>query len=480
MVPKRIMDSSAGSLSKLIIEFEPLDTITSVKTQDAKLMQKNNAINMIQNYGTISNTPPIKQDTQHQHQGESTITNVLWNMLNQIIGTGILGIPYIYKSTGIIGSIIIMLIFGIVSVYTLNLIIYCGKKLNVYNYEELLEKCFGIKGYIISSFCIAILNIGGMLTNLIIIGDATIKVLSIWEFDSLLDRHIVLLTISFLVILPFCLFRDLSSLEKAGAVKIIAIIVIIIVIFLEFFNSLSSSNNNNTNKDITLNIDIYCIPAAVGTLAFSFVCHDSSFLLYNTLSNPTNKRYFKLSFLGIFIAIIFTLCLSIPAYLTFGNNVDFNILNNYNIYNPLIIAIRIIYVFTMTLTFPCSFFLVRHIFYGWFQKLYCVYSTNHSNNFMAYTVQSSPIFHHLSFTLTIFIIIVIMSLFVDDLGVVMSVIGSVSSVNLAFVFPCLCYMTITLKSNTLCVYKTMFNLIIPFVITLTGITVAIYGVASQI
>ncbi len=373
-----------------------------------------------------------------------------------------------------------MLIFGIVSIYTLNLIIYCGKKVSVYNYEELLEKCFGIKGYIISSFCIAILNIGGMLTNLIIIGDATMKVLNIWGFDSLFDRQIILLIISFLIILPFCLFRDLSSLEKAGAIKIIAIIVIIVVIFVEFFNSLSNDNNNDSNNDITLSIDIASIPAAVGTLAFSFVCHDSSFLLYNTLDNPTNKRYFKLSFFGIFIAIIFTLCLSIPAYLTFGNNVDFNILNNYNIYNPLLVAIRIIYVFTMTLTFPGSFFLVRHILYGWFQKLYCVYSTNYANNFMPYSVQSSPIFHHLTFTLSIFVIVVITSLFLDDLGVVMSVIGSVSSVNLAFVFPCLCYMNITLKSDSLCAYRIMLNLLIPFLITMTGITIAVYGVASQI
>jgi len=476
------MDSSSASLSKLVIEFESLGKISSTNTIDSSLLQKNNAVNMVQDYGTIeNNTSETIQVLNIQHPGKSPIKSVLWNMLNQIIGTGILGIPYIYKSTGIIGSIIIMLIFGLISVYTLNLIIYCGKRINVYNYETLLEKCFGLKGYILSSFCIAILNIGGMLTNLIIIGDATIKVLSIWGFDTLIDRQIILLGLSIFIILPFCLFRDLSSLEKAGAVKIVAITVIIIVIFLEFFNSLSMENKTGYNEDnITLYISLESIPSAVGILAFSFVCHDSSFLLFNTLSNPTPKRFFKLSFLGIFIAITFTLFLSIPSYLTFGNNVDFNILNNYNIYNPLIIAIRIIYVFTMTLTFPGSFFLVRHILYGWFQKLYCVYSRNYNNNFMPFTVQTAPLFHHLLFTLSIFIIIVSISLFVDDLGIVMSVIGSISSVNLAFVFPSLCYMKIVLKSEKLCVYRIMLNLLAPLLITITGILIAIYGVATTI
>jgi len=290
------MDSSSGSLSKLVIEFESLGKSSSNNTtHDSSLINNDFTINMIQNknnktYGAINtpSTPTLNENMEHEydhkHQGKSSIRSVLWNMLNQIIGTGILGIPYIYKSTGIIGSIVIMLIFGIISVYTLNLIIYCGKKIGVYNYETLLEKTFGIKGYIISSFCIAILNIGGMLTNLIIIGDATMAILSIWGFDSWFDRQIVLIILAACIILPFCMFRDLSSLEKAGFVKIIAITVIIVVIFLEFFNSIDSTHNNkganNTIKDdITLSIEWATIPSAVGILAFSFVCHDSSFFI---------------------------------------------------------------------------------------------------------------------------------------------------------------------------------------------------------
>eukprot|EP01083_Nonionella_stella_P039386 107130_1 len=470
---KRIMSASAGSsLSQLVIEFETVGPSTK-PDDNSTLIRKSFPLDMLHDYGATNTTSTVHQSVDNPHNGTSPIRSVLWNMLNQTIGTGILGIPYIYKETGIVGSIITMLIFGAVSVYTLNLLIYCGKKLNVYNYEALLEKCFGIKGYLLSSFCIAILNIGGMLTNLIIIGDATLKILCIWGYDSLIDRQIVLLALAVCVILPFCLFRDLSSLEKAGAIKIVAIGIIIVVIFLEFFDSLSMPH---TQTDLTFDVKIEAIPSAVGVLAFSFVCHDSSFLLYNTLANPTNTRYFKLSFLGTFIAIAFTLCLSIPAYLTFGNAVSFNILNNYDIHNPLIIAIRIIYVFTMTLTFPGSFFLVRHILFGWYQKIYCVYSRNYTNDFMPFTVQNAPMVHHVAFTMTIFTVVVVSSLFIDDLGVVMSVIGSVASVNLAFVLPCLCYMKIMLKSEKLCVYRIMLNLIFPFVITLTGSAIAVYGV----
>ena len=112
MLPKRIMDSSSGSLSKLVIECESLGSnISSSLTHDSALIQKNYTINMYQkaNYGTINENPTSKttfQDTETQNdnivnedaiygQGKSPIRSVLWNMLNQIIGTGLYFKPYI-------------------------------------------------------------------------------------------------------------------------------------------------------------------------------------------------------------------------------------------------------------------------------------------------------------------------------------------------------------------------------------------------
>ncbi len=45
-------------------------------------------------------------------------------------------------------------------------------------------------------------------------------------------------------------------------------------------------------------------------------------------------------------------------------SVNDNILNNYETLNPLIIVARCIYCITMALTYPCSFFVVRHVCYA--------------------------------------------------------------------------------------------------------------------
>ena len=97
MLPKRIMDSSSGSLSKLVIECESLGNSGYINTtHDSALIQKDFTINMVQNksYGTINpsathNAINEEQAQEYKHNGKSPIRSVLWNMLNQIIGTGL-------------------------------------------------------------------------------------------------------------------------------------------------------------------------------------------------------------------------------------------------------------------------------------------------------------------------------------------------------------------------------------------------------
>merc|ERR1712130_995367 len=90
--------------------------------------------------------------------------------------------------------------------------------------------------------------------------------------------------------------------------------------------------------------DISGIPSAIGIAAYCFVCHDTAFLCYNTLSNPTTLRWSQTVILSIGSAMFLSILLSIPAYLTFGNDVQGNILNNYPINEISMIVTRIIYV----------------------------------------------------------------------------------------------------------------------------------------
>ena len=261
------------------------------------------------------------------------------------------------------------------------------------------------------------------------------------------------------------------------------------------------------------------IPSAVGIIAYCFVAHDTAFLYYNTLLNPTKLRWNKVVIFSIGSAMILSFILSIPAYLTFGNNVQGNVLNNYNVKEVTIIITRIIYVIMMALAYPTAFFVVRHVIYAGYCRLVSLikiqlykrrrrrtinvqngsYSTattleedvnNYSMHLFRaeYNVKNAPLIQHLIFTCLLFSITLILALFITNLGVAMSLIGNLSSVNLAFILPCITSIKCSkygfcswIKEDTL---KKKFNawmeIYPPLLLALLGGFIAIYGVISTL
>eukprot|EP01083_Nonionella_stella_P212689 767810_1 len=143
-----------------------------------------------------------------------------------------------------------------------------------------------------------------------------------------------------LVIFPPCLLRDISIYEKFSFVKVIGIILVIVVVFYQWIMYrviMHYHEDGYTHKFVPLEsdtvfFDVGGIPAAIGIISYCFVAHDTAFLFYNTLHNPTSLRWNKTVLLSVASAMFFSLILSIPAYLTFGSHVMGNVLNNYPIH----------------------------------------------------------------------------------------------------------------------------------------------------
>ena len=114
------------------------------------------------------------------------------------------------------------------------------------------------------------------------------------------------------------------------------------------------------------------------------------------------------------------------------------------------------YIITTALTYPIPLFVVRHIFYAiyirWKHRSKQVKddvinadddAIHDFEEEVNYGVEHASLGNHLLFSCTIFFSTLTISMFVDNLGVAMSIIGSISSINLAFVFPPLFYIKAT-------------------------------------
>lgn len=375
----------------------------------------------------------ISQMSSPHHQerrleGTSSMSNVLYNFINAIIGAGIVGLPYVFMQSGLAGGIIMMAAMAYLSDYSLRLMVRAARICKVNNYEELCETCFGEMGFYTVSFAMFLFDYGAMLSMLIIMGDASEFCVERWfSVRSANVRRLVLLGLGTLLILPLCLFRDVSQLEKVSAASVATVVIIIVAVMYKFIEGkYSVAGPTEPIEWISSSL-----PSAMGTVAFAFVCQDCCFLIFNTLRKPTRRRWAVLVHLAIISAYVICLIFALSGYLTFRGQTKSNLLNNYAADDTLILITRVIYVFTMAFTYPISFYVTRHIIYV------LVYR---GPQYTSYYEKDSPMATHVVITVGLFVLTMIPVMFVTNLGPVMSITGSVAAVMLAFVLPSMCYL----------------------------------------
>ena len=240
-------------------------------------------------------------------------------------------------------------------------------------------------------------------------------------------RQIVVAAMYTILILPFCMGKNFEFIERVSALAIFVVVLMIVVVINEYYHTYMYDQDVQITPWIQNNyIDIL---AALGTISFAFIQHDLAFLVYKTLKNNTLKRYTILAFLGMAIQSILCISMSVYGYLSFGENINDDVLTNYDVGNVYVLGVRILYTFRMAFVFPTAFYVVRHILYAMVYRGMENYEhANKRNKFL--------------FTIIPWTLFLATGLFLRNLGFVMSLAGLLSALNIAFVLPCLCHLKV--------------------------------------
>ncbi|CAI9548292.1 unnamed protein product [Staurois parvus] len=97
----------------------------------------------------------------------------VFNLMNAIMGSGILGLSFAMASTGIIGFSILLLIVALLAAYSIHLLLRLCIQTAVTSYEDLGLLAFGSPGKILVASTILIQNIGAWDTTMM--GQMTVK-----------------------------------------------------------------------------------------------------------------------------------------------------------------------------------------------------------------------------------------------------------------------------------------------------------------
>lgn len=378
----------------------------------------------------------------------SSIGGAASNLVNGIVGAGIIGIPYAIGQAGLVAGLVLLIVVAVGTDKSLRLLVdlaatFRGRRRGsgavVATYEDLMRIPFGTAGanFILASMLV--LAYGAMVSYLIIVKDTVPTVLGLG--DAFWEREVVMTVTTAAIILPLASMRDVSNLAGTSLLSVAADAVLVVVVVLYAPVASSVANHGGAVRvvaDHWLNPRLFI---GLGVLSTAMACQHAAFLISGSLRNHTPRRWAVVTGVSLTIATVMSTLLGLFGYLGYLDLTQGNVLNNFPRGSVAVNGGRALLAVTMYLTFPMESFVARHVI------VQLVYSGNMEHTTVGPDGQVVPEAKWLGcvgrrerITLLIYILALVPALIFDDLGPVLSLTGSLGASCISYIAPGLVYL----------------------------------------
>ncbi|KAJ2522103.1 hypothetical protein GGI11_000030 [Coemansia sp. RSA 2049] len=376
--------------------------------------------------------------------GVSSPLGAGFNLVNTLIGSGILALPYALKEAGFYPGIVVMVLVAALIHCALNTLVLAGRRTGLYKYESVSEAALGRIGYHILGFALSVNSIGSCISYLIIIGDTASSVAqTLFGINVLTSRQVVILAASLVFTLPLLFFRTLDPLVKPSAISTLCLPVIVLIVAIRGPAYAAPEDPSGTPA-----APAWWGPSflpAFGVIAFAYSCTQTCFQSYTTLRVKTMDAWRISTTFATATAVVIYLTFSIISYRSFGVLTEPNVLNNFGPDDNLANVARALLAFSLTLTYPMQFYPIRDLLA---HSLLGLSPADDDNEEEEENSGSSLLSGPLQkvkfrvFTIALFASTLVTALVIEDLGFVFKLIGTAASSLIVFVLPGVIYLVL--------------------------------------
>jgi len=473
--------------------------VSSVNTA----IDNNNFVNRSPFFEPSRHRRSIEIDGDHDHpaaddEPKCTLNGATFNLMNSVVGAGIVGMPYVLKMMGFRSGLFFIIFCAYLTVRSLRMLLETARLINVTTFERLCGAAFEKFGFVLITSSMFVMSYGAMISYLIIIKsclpallsllvmglkslipsssssslsgssssdgdggggyDGVEEMISLWSSNRWYEDTMLTIS-SLLIILPLSLQRDIAKLAKTStlSVTIDCIIVLIVVIYSPIQKSLAAAgglgfftlgrgggvgSGGGGTFISESSATMTSLFSGLGVLSFAFVCQHSAFIIATSLNKPTKERWGIVTGRAINCCAILATIISVAGYLGYGENVTGNILNDFGTspFDDDRTRIASYYAkaglcVTMFFVYPVELFVARHA---------CVVTLFKGRD--AFEGNDRSVLARLDrrFILTVILYStsLITALIFDDLGKVLAATGALGGSSLCYVGPGLSFLGI--------------------------------------
>jgi len=427
---------------------------TSITTTAATTHEKNACRERPKSPFFRPSTPIIIHEKQHdgpkiklqngskvdELEKRSSLIGTYSNLVNAIVGAGIIGIPYAMKETGLVAGMFLIFCVALLTDKSLRLLIETGKHASVQSYETLMEAVFGRPGFVFISVNMLIMSFGAMVAYLLVLKDTFPVVFGIAQDDEK-HKRIVLLVSSLTVVLPLSMQRDMADLSKTSTVSVMFDICLVLIVAI--CSPIKSRMDNVGGAEFIWKQSLVkpsTLFVGLGVLSFAFVCQDSSFIIAGSLRRPTKERWAVVTRASLLTCATLSTIIGVAGYLGFLSDTQGNILNNFTNIQPsarvcgmvpvqgAIDIARGLLGATMFCVYPLASYVARHVLI----VLYFQGRTAHEGDDHSVLARKD---RRTVLTLILYVFAIVPALLFKNLGTVLAATGAVGGSCLSYLGP---------------------------------------------
>eukprot|EP00698_Gefionella_okellyi_P013011 TRINITY_DN3534_c0_g2_i3.p1 TRINITY_DN3534_c0_g2~~TRINITY_DN3534_c0_g2_i3.p1 ORF type:complete len:401 (-),score=40.83 TRINITY_DN3534_c0_g2_i3:300-1424(-) len=312
-----------------------------------------------------SKAMPVDLTATAEGAGNSGLAHTVFNFVNTIVGSGIIGLPFAMNEAGLGLGLCELVLFAILTDYSICILVRAGVESGHPEYQALCRHAFGTAGYVLGSIFMFGMAFGAMLSYSVIIGDTIPSTFAAFlGSDSFLAQRSWMIIIPTLVImLPLSSLRRISLLSHTSLVSLLAVLLIMVLITIRGvqvqFDTLSPMH-------VVAGPTAWAFAhpnflQATGVISFAYVCHHNTFLLRAQLRDNTRQRWQLTTHISVFLSMAACIFLAVVGYTTFYTHTVGNLLNNFtDLHDAIILTARLSFALTMFFTFPLEAHVARY------------------------------------------------------------------------------------------------------------------------
>mmetsp|Transcript_37842 Transcript_37842/g.91772 ORF Transcript_37842/g.91772 Transcript_37842/m.91772 type:complete len:648 (-) Transcript_37842:342-2285(-) len=378
---------------------------------------------------TPGGTRRPRKKAKGEEEHKSNIAGCTANIINAIVGAGIIGLPYAIKQAGFVAGIILVVFAALLTEKSLRLLVETAKHAHVPSYETVAEAAFGKFGFIFVAINMFINAYGAMLSYLMIVKDTFSAVLGV-EADNFPMKRSILFVISITIMVPIASQRDMADLAVTSRMNVVFDLLMVAIVL--YCAPIQESWEVFEWRESIIHYDTVFV--GMGVLSFAFVCQHSAFIIAGSLENPTKERWSMVTKFALLVCCSLAMVCGVGGYIGFMDATTGNILNSLDDSIPANVA-RALLGTTMLFVYPMESFVARHVCVVLFFK---GRSAHEGDDTSVLNRRDRRV----TLTVLLYLTAAIPAAFVRDVGAVLALSGSVGASSLAYIGPGAVYLGI--------------------------------------